>query len=71
MISDFLHKAEEGKPVYINTVHDSFQRLGEEDSETLNCVLTLLDNKNLRLFPIKIPSFSGFKKSDQFIKEYM
>ena len=71
MISEFLHKAEAGEPVYINTVYNAFQGLKVNDSLTLNCVLTLLDNDDLRLFPIKIPLFSGFKKVDQFIKEYV
>ncbi len=71
MISEFLHRAEAGEPVYINTVYNAFQSLDVNDSVTLNCVLTLLDNDDLRLFPIKIPHFSGFRKVDQFVKEYV
>lgn len=71
MISEFLHKAEAGEPVYINTVYDAFQSLDENDSETLNCVLTLLDKDDLHFFLIKIPHFTGLKKVDQFIKEYV
>jgi hypothetical protein len=71
MISEFLKKAKAGEPVYINTVYDSFQSLSSEESQTLNCVLTLLENEEIRYFPIKIPRFQGNGEEDLFIKEYV
>ncbi|MGL1892694.1 MAG: hypothetical protein OCD02_13775 [Spirochaetaceae bacterium] len=71
MISDFLTKAEAGNPVYISNVYKSFQGLADKDSQTLNCILTLLEKDELRSFPIKIPKFQGMTKQDNFIKEYV
>jgi len=71
MISEFITRAEAGEPVYISTVYDSFQKLTDEESQTLHCFLTLLENDELRYFPIKTPLFRGIGKQDKFLKEYV
>ncbi len=69
MISTFLTRAHEGRPVYISTAHEAFEDL--EDGRTIHCLLSLLDEGKQRYFPIRIPCFGESEEADTFISEYV
>ncbi len=71
MISELLSKAKSGQPVYINSVYDYFQSLPDNESRTLHCILTLLENEAQRYFPIRIPLPGKDQDEIKFINEYL
>jgi hypothetical protein len=52
MVKEFLKVAKAGEPVYISTVRDAFGNLKDTKKQVMNCVLTLLENNEKRLFKI-------------------
>lgn len=72
MVKNFLEDAKAGKPVYISTVCEAFGRLKEAEKQVMNCVLTLLENNEKRLFKINLPVFEGMScEETDFIKSYV
>ena len=71
MLADYIKKASAGEPVYISTVYDFFQKLPEEESWCMECILTLFDRDEKRFFPIRFPRFGPDEAENSFIREYV
>lgn len=72
MIKDFLKLAKAGEPVYISTVCEAFGGLAETERLVMNCVLTLLDNNEKKLFKINLPVLDTMSVEEiSFAKSYV
>lgn len=72
MVKEFLKSAKAGEPVYINTVREAFESLADNEKQTMNCVLTLLENDEKRLFAINLPVLEGMEPDEiDFTKSYV
>jgi hypothetical protein len=71
-IKEFLKTANAGEPVYISTVREAFGNLKETEKQGLNCVLTLLENNEKRLFKINLPLLDSISLEEiDFVKSYV
>lgn len=72
MVKEFLKTAKEGDPVFISTVCEAFGNLKDDEKQVMNCVLTLLENNEKRLFKINLPLFDNMGAEEvNFIKSYV
>ncbi len=72
MVKEFLKTAKAGEPVYISTVWEAFGSLKEEEKQVMQCVLTLLEKDEKRLFGINLPLFDGMDGEElEFVKSYV
>ncbi|HHW00257.1 MAG TPA: hypothetical protein GXX36_11960 [Clostridiaceae bacterium] len=72
MIKKFLQSAKAGEPVFISTVSEAFENLEETEKQLMNCVLTLLENDEKRLFKICLPILNGLGTEEiNFVKSYV
>jgi len=72
VIKKFLQSAKAGEPVFISTVSEAFENLKETEKQVMNCVLTLLENDEKRLFKISLPVFSCLENEEiNFVKSYV
>jgi hypothetical protein len=71
MWQQFLQDARVGKPVYITRVHEAFARLPEARSETIVCVVDLMDADGRRAFTLRIPALAGLSHDElRFVTDY-
>ncbi|HHW47683.1 MAG TPA: hypothetical protein GXX14_03580 [Clostridiaceae bacterium] len=58
--------------MFISTVSEAFENLKETEKQVMNCVLTLLENDEKRLFKISLPVFSCLENEEiNFVKSYV
>jgi len=71
MIHQLLLDARAGKPVYITTVHEAFDRIEDAVSEKVVCVVDLLDHRSRKAYALRLPQLSGLSGDElAFVAEY-
>jgi len=71
MVKEFLKKAKDDMPVYINHVREAFSQLKEDESEHFLLVDRLISNEN-KFFNIKIPALNTCTEEEiDFIETYV
>ena len=72
MVKQFIDRANAGHPVYISTVYEAFNGLEASEKQSLNAVLTLLENDKKRLFQFSLPLFHKLSCEEiHFVKRYL
>lgn len=72
MVNKFLKSAKEGNTVYISTVYEAFNTLKSSETQEMNCILTLLENEEKKLFKITLPLFDKLSPEEiDFVKSYI
>lgn len=72
MVKELLKAAQAGDPVYISTVSEAFDKLEASQKQVMNCILTLLEKEEKKLFKISLPRFEKLAADEiDFIKSYV
>jgi predicted NBD/HSP70 family sugar kinase len=72
MVENFLSKAKEDLPVYINHVREAFSRLKDGGGEEIILVDRLVLNEEDKVFRIRIPALDGCsQEAADFIRSYL